>query len=120
MRPAWLCLLVLPCACGGPDDRPARWSYIYPAVIQPSCATAGCHSKLTRTAGLELESAAESYSVLVGPDGTGNLVVPGQPDQSKLMFLLRGVETRRMPPDGPLPDADIRLVERWILDGAPP
>jgi hypothetical protein len=32
--------------------------------------------------------------------------------------MLRARGARRMPPDRPLPEADIRLVERWILAGA--
>jgi hypothetical protein len=103
-------------ACG--DDpvtsRPARWSYISAAIIQPSCATASCHTKLSRTYGLELETREGGYVNLVG----GRLVVPGRPDQSKLVYLLRGIEVTRMPPDAPLPDADVALIERWILEGA--
>jgi hypothetical protein len=101
--------------CGDPvESRPARWSYISAAIIQPSCATAGCHSKTTRTYGLELETREGSFVDLVG----GHLVVPGRPADSKLMYLLRGIEVTRMPPDAPLPDADIALIERWILEGA--
>jgi len=102
--------------CGDPvADRPAKWSYISAAIIEPSCSTASCHSKLGRAKGLELESKDGAYTMLVG----GGFVVPGAPDQSKLMFLLRGKEVnRRMPPDVPLSDPDIALVERWILEGA--
>jgi hypothetical protein len=32
--------------------------------------------------------------------------------------MLRARGAPRMPPDRPLPEADIALVERWILDGA--
>ena len=49
----------------------------------------------------------------------GDLVVPGSPEQSKLVYALRGLQAPRMPPDGALPEPDIALVERWILDGAP-
>ena len=108
-------------ACAGEDDRPARWSYISTTIIQPNCATAGCHSALSATGGVQLHSREAGYVALVGsPDDPEqrNLVVPGQPDQSKLMYLLRGEEIWRMPPDGQLPQADIDLIERWILDGA--
>ena len=33
--------------------------------------------------------------------------------------MLRARNAPRMPPDCPLPEADIELVERWILNGAP-
>jgi hypothetical protein len=35
------------------------------------------------------------------------------------MYLLLGIEVRTaMPPDRPLPEADVALIERWILEGA--
>jgi hypothetical protein len=33
--------------------------------------------------------------------------------------MLRARNATRMPPDRPLPEADIRLIERWIRAGAP-
>ena len=120
-RSALVALGLLWIGCAGEDDRPARWSYISTAIIQPNCATAGCHSALSATGGVQLYSRAAGYVTLVGSpaDATQrNFVVPGQPDQSKLMYLLRGQEIWRMPPDGQLPQADIDLIEQWILDGA--
>jgi hypothetical protein len=113
----------------GEDDRPASWSYIHTAIIAPNCATSSCHSESTAQAGVRLHSVEAAYTILVGracesndPPGSavGNFVRPGQPDRSQLMYLLEGVEVKRqMPPDRPLPDRDIGLVERWILEGAP-
>ena len=31
---------------------------------------------------------------------------------------MNAVGSIRMPPDNPLPEADIRLIETWIADGA--
>jgi hypothetical protein len=114
------CLLIVVLgACGASeDDRPARWSYIATAIVLPNCATAGCHSKQTATAGLQLDTVDGAYTQLVGPSGRGNFVIPGDPERSQIMHLLRGTEIKRMPPDQPLPNADIELVERWILAGA--
>lgn len=104
-------------ACGSEtDDRPVTWSYISAAIITPNCATASCHSRHTATGGLQLEGASESYVILTGYGG--NYVFPGYPERSKLVYLLRGKDTWRMPPDQPLPEADIELIERWILAGA--
>ena len=47
-----------------------------------------------------------------------DFVIPGDP-ASTLMSLLEGDERRRMPPDAPLPRADIHLIRAWIEDGAP-
>jgi cytochrome c len=114
-----LAALLASLACGADDDpRPARWSYISAAIIRPNCATASCHSRAAATGGLQLEEAEGSWVVLTGYSAAGNFVVPGAPDRSRLLYLLRGRETKRMPPDQPLPDADIDLIERWILAGA--
>ena len=114
-------------ACGE-DDRPASWSYIHTAIIAPSCATASCHSEDNAEAGVDLHSIESAYTILVGracdannPPGQAqrNFVAPGQPERSRLLYLLIGEEVpRQMPPDRPLPDGDIDLVERWILEGA--
>jgi hypothetical protein len=34
------------------------------------------------------------------------------------MFLLRGEEVLIMPPDVPLPKAEVELIQRWIQEGA--
>jgi hypothetical protein len=112
-------------ACGE-DDRPASFTYISSALLRPNCATSGCHSKLTATAGLRLDTREAGYTLLVGGTSVGphqpvppqNLVVPGDPARSVLIQRLRASEVYRMPPDGVLPDADIELIERWILEGA--
>jgi len=44
----------------------------------------------------------------------------GNAEGSRLIWLLEGREVRlRMPPEAPLPDKDIDLIYRWILDGVP-
>jgi hypothetical protein len=105
-------------ACAGdPTDRPATWSYVHAAVIVPSCATSSCHSARTAVGGIALEDADTAYDVLLGlPDGAG-YVTPGDPS-STLLLLLAGDERQRMPPDAPLPAADIDLVRAWIEAGA--
>ena len=96
----------------------------------PSCTTSSCHNEFNAQAGVKLQDREGAYTILLGatcedeqPDEapeTGNLVVPGSPETSRLMHLLIGDNVRRaMPPDRPLPDADIELIEAWILSGAP-
>lgn len=56
-----------------------------------------------------------------GARGDRTLIFAGQPEGSPLLNWLRGSEgvPTRMPPDQPLPAADIALIEKWIADGAP-
>jgi hypothetical protein len=130
--------------CGGSEDpRPAAWHYIAPVILAPNCATASCHSRNTAAAGLDFSDPDRGYTSLTGlwvwivdPAGTPEancrpqdgtvvcqrplrpMVTPFVPAQSRLVHVLRGIGTRRMPPDRPLPEADIALVERWIARGA--
>ncbi len=113
----------------GEDDRPATWSYLHEAIVEPSCATASCHTQISSVAGVELDDREGAYAILVGrpcdgstPDGEAprNFVDPGNPERSRLMYLLRGEDVPvPMPPDRFLPYRDVELVAAWILDGAP-
>jgi hypothetical protein len=96
--------------CGGSvDSRPAKWSYIYPVIIQPNCATANCHSNLTQRGNTRLDTMARAYTQL--------RIYAASPLLSQ---LLRGESTtfQRMPPDVPLSDPDIALIEAWGSAGA--
>ena len=135
--------LVAAAGCGGEDARPAAWSYISPVLFEPNCATTSCHSPAAAVAGLDFSTPDHGYKSLfklwvgiVDPSGTASgeciatngttvceqgfrpLVTPYDPDGSRLVNMLRARGAPRMPPDRPLPEADIRLVERWILAGA--
>ena len=122
-----LTLAALSGGCDTVDDRPASWSYLHTAVIAPACATAGCHSAASAVAGLDLSTRTGAFNLLTGricgappgpTDPPGNFVFAGSPERSKLVHLLRGDDVRGMPPDQPLADVEIELVERWILEGA--
>ena len=127
--------------CSQTDDRPFVWGYIQPEIFEPSCATSGCHSRGVAVAALDFSDPDRGYASLMdgiawapGPGGPGDgcrqvgpnnlcpsarvLVVPYDPSQSRLVNMLRARGAPRMPPDRPLAEMDIRLVERWILDGA--
>jgi hypothetical protein len=106
---------ILLSGCGSEtDDRPATWSYIYPAIIEPSCATASCHSNFTKRAGVNLGYEDEGWYQLI----CRHFVAPGVPDQSELLNLLNANGARRMPPDFALPAADIQVIRDWITSGA--
>jgi hypothetical protein len=110
-------LLAAGLGCGGEtDDRPAKWSFISATIMEPSCATVNCHSEVAQRAGVDLHDRAVGYRDLVDR----RFVVPGdQTSSSSLLYLLRGQGSLRMPPDSPLPEADIRLIDAWIKNNAP-
>ncbi len=115
-------LLALAGGCGSsPDERPPKWSFISATIIEPSCATVNCHSAITHQGGVDLSARAIGYQTLV--DGN-YLTNDGDPSTSNLINLLNAVGSTRMPPDNPLPEADIVLIENWIssatTSGAPP
>jgi hypothetical protein len=126
--------------CGGDtDDRPTAWSYIYPAIIEPSCATASCHSNFTRRAGVNFGLVDEAYYQMVcrhfvttcptatmplpavcnQPGATSDATCPARAAaDSQIIHQMRAEGAPRMPPDFALPEVDIQLVERWIALGA--
>lgn len=109
-------LAIMATGCGGAiDDRPARWSFISTTIMEPSCATVNCHSAVTHQGGVDLSARAIGYQSLVDT----YFVFPGNPQDSPIVNLMNAVGSIRMPPDNPLPEADIKLIETWIADGAP-
>ncbi len=113
--------------CGGTnyDQTKEKWSFISATIIEPSCATVNCHSAITKQSGLDLSSSEIGYKMLVGTmtdagtiDGGTYFVYPDYPQYSLLITRLNAVGSLRMPPDNPLPQADIALIEKWISDGA--
>ena len=105
------------------EERPASFEYIHTTILSPACATAGCHSTFGEVFGFRFDRLDETYTILTGgtcDDGPlDSYVMPGFPDQSRLIDFLRADNVRRrMPPDRPLPEKDIRLIERWIENGA--
>jgi hypothetical protein len=96
--------------CGGADGRPAEYSYVYSAILEPSCATASCHSDFTRRSGVNFGFKDEALFQLCGR----RFISPGHPEQSELVYLLQAKGARRMPPDFPLPTVDIQIIYDWI------
>lgn len=118
MRKGLVCLVLLGCGAADSGERPAELSYLLPALFQPNCATSGCHSRFTRSGNLVLEGSPDTVRQTLVFKG---FVYPGQPEGSPLLNFLRGRNVvLRMPPDSPLPEEDIALVERWIRLGALP
>jgi hypothetical protein len=72
-------------------------------------------------------ASSTAHSQLVNRPGRNagtTLVIPGDPENSYLIHKLEGrpgIVGNRMPNNGPpyLTDGQIRIIRRWIEDGAP-
>ena len=116
--------------CGSSsDDRPATWTFISTAILQPSCATANCHSAIAQRASVDLSTRAAGYHSLVDrlfvitpaavTDGGAPALTDDQRvERSQVINLMHAQGNLRMPPDMPLPETDIQLVASWIRAGA--
>jgi len=126
-------------ACADPVDRSIDWNYLHATIIEPSCATSGCHSAMTANGAedrpLDLSNPESAFRDLASdPDTTvecgsadelpvdGYLTLfPGQ--DAILIDFLQGegqnLDYPQMPIDLPLTPAEVALIERWVEDGAP-
>ncbi len=82
------------------------------AVLQQNCF--GCHGA-ARTSELDLRTAE---GILTGGEN-GKVIVPGDPQASRLFLFVTQQEKPTMPPGKKLSDADIATLRRWIAAGAP-
>ena len=127
-----VCALITGCL-PSEDPPPAHWHYLHTAIIEPSCATAGCHSNLAALAGVDLSDPEGGYQILTGricgapstpQDAPRNFVTPGSSAYSELIYQLRGTDAGGrpyrdvMPRDTRLPDVEIDLIASWIDAGA--
>jgi cytochrome c553 len=76
-----------------------------------------CHGPTKQEHGVRLD---RRHDVLQGKAGDQPLVVPGQPDRSRLWQVLQhSKEDIAMPPAGRLADPQLQAVHDWITAGAP-
>lgn len=100
-------------ACGTtPDERPATVEVVALSILAPNCGQVQCHSTTTRLEGYAFDTLAAAKESL--RDLVGSTV-----NNSELVEVLHADGEERMPPDSPLADEDIALIEAWIAAGAP-
>lgn len=119
--------LVLLGACGTTtDDRPLTVQYITEAILAPSCGAAQCHSTFAGNRFDIFDTVIGSRSSIVD---NGLIVLdsqqydPNTPQNAVLIQWLtqtdpQGLGIGRMPYDAPMPNEDVRLLEKWIQGGA--
>lgn len=98
-----------------PDSVEFYKSRVQP-IFQANCYR--CHGGLNHRGGLNIES----YAGMIKGGHDGSVLVPGHPEQSLLIKLIR----HEGPPDDPMPmpprsklsDEDIAVVTAWVQAGA--
>jgi hypothetical protein len=147
MRTLHFCACAVALAgCVEAEERSTNFNYLHAAIIEPACATIGCHSEATKAAGptfmeVDLSAPGIAYSTISGVecgsgDTPGVLTVESASEDGvtdfQLMHILLGrryvdrfgtpagePEIAQMPPDFPLPPADLALIRQWLEAGAP-
>lgn len=98
-------------------NSPAYYSEKVKPILQTNCGK--CHFGMNHKGGLSL--ATKAATMKGGRDGA--VVVPGDPDHSMLVKLIRhegpAADPKPMPPKSPkMSDGDIVVIENWIKAGA--
>ena len=101
--------LPVPGLTGPSDDRFER--EIRPILIE-HCQK--CHGPNKQMAGLRLDSL---QAALKGGE-SGPALVPGKPDDSRLVQVLLHTAEKRMPPKVPLTEIQIQQMQDWVRSGA--
>lgn len=102
----------LAAGCGTADDRPATLEVVAIEILAPTCGAVQCHSTTTRLEGLAfdtLDAARDSLRRLGVRGGRGG----------ELLEVIREDGEEKMPPDMPMFEQDVALIEKWIAAGAP-
>lgn len=83
-------------------------------VLAEHCFT--CHASSEADRGLRLDR-PDGFRT---DDGQGLVVVPGDPESSRLIHAIeRRASVAPMPPEQPLSDSQIADIRKWVADGAP-
>jgi hypothetical protein len=105
------------CACSAAASDPAGIEF-FERQVRPILVARchACHGPEKQESDFRLDSAA---GVLQG-GVYGVAVVPGRPDESRLVSATSYTnEDLQMPPKGPLPEAEKSVLRRWVEMGAP-
>lgn len=109
----WLCCVVAASAqTPSPEAIEFFEKRIRPVLVENCLA---CHGPKKQSAGLRLDSAE---GLKKGTDN-GPVLVPGQPEKSLLLEVVRYEGETKMPPKAKLKPEQIADLERWIKLGAP-
>ncbi len=105
-------------ACANESTTRETASYIIEAILVPHCAHGGCHTSVTKPHNLAFDTIPAAIASMKSVDKRSPLVTPGDSARSELYTILQYGASGIMPPDAPLAQADIDLIQHWIDDGA--
>ena len=106
------CVVLSLVASARAEDKPVSYHKDIKPLFTAACN--GCHRPEKSKGDLDMTT----HAALMKGGKHGVPVVPGQPTKSKLVEMISGPEPE-MPDEGdPLKPEQVKLVERWILQGA--
>jgi hypothetical protein len=114
--PSALLLFVTPIAGAQTADSAAQLQDFFEKKIRPILAENchRCHGAKKQSGDLRFD---RRDSMMKGNDD-GPVIIPGQPDKSRLLRAIRHEGEHKMPPNTKLPDPVIADVAEWIKHGA--
>jgi hypothetical protein len=101
---------------GGHDVRQDAEREWFETKVRPLLSThcISCHSAEAAKGGIRLDDP----EMLGAGDSEEPVVLPGDPDGSRLIQVVRYTADVKMPPAGPIPAAAVRTLEEWVNRGA--
>ena len=101
-------------ATGRAADVEPNFNLQVAPILQKNCLA--CHSSNAKLGDLVMES----YGALMKGGKHGRVIVPGKPNESRMILMLEGKIQPRMPFNGePMPPAALATLKAWINAGAP-
>jgi hypothetical protein len=112
-----LALPVIVLAADSPSPTAAEAETFFESRVRPILVEKcfACHADKEQKGDLRLDS---REAALKGNDG-GPSVVPGKPDESRLIAVISYRDDIKMPPKQKLSDAEIAALTKWVKLGAP-
>jgi hypothetical protein len=104
---------------GSPASPPDKDVEFFEKQVRPLLVSRcyGCHSAATGTKG---GLALDTRGGTLRGGGRGPALTAGDPEKSLLVSAVRHKSPDlKMPPTGPLPDREIKILEEWVKIGAP-
>lgn len=108
-------LVVFPAVLVAEEAAVGRFRAEVEPILRDHCLECHSHAGGKMKGGLTLDARSGWEQ---GGDG-GPAVLPGKPEESLLMRMVRWEdEDHQMPPDGKLSEGEIAVLERWVREGA--